>query len=143
MWALVKALVFSRGGLVVIAVLLISSVIGGQWLAIKHEKAAQIDPATKKTWKTEAQASMRDLATCQGNVITLQGSISRQNAAVAADKAAGDLRAQRLVDALQGARVASAAASKRSAAILAHKAIGADECAKLLDVDKAILGAGS
>lgn len=107
---------------------------------LAQARQANINPSTHNTWQSEAVRDGRDLGVCRGSVQTLEGAIARQNDATAALKADGDRRAAMLADALQTARKASVAATKRADAILAVKPKGADACAQLIDLDRQING---
>ncbi len=76
---------------------------------------------------------------CQKNEATQESAIQAQNASIAALKADSDQRAKTLSDALVAARKTALTASQRADKLLALKPKGADVCARVLDVDKAVL----
>lgn len=127
-----------------VAVLLALSIGFGQVqsLRLKHAKAdlataraALIDPATRKTWRSEAEARARDLTTCHGNVETLTASLGRQEAAVAALKAQSAAWVAKSRKAAQDARAVAESYRQAGREILAAKP-GADAC---LSADALIL----
>ena len=91
---------------------------------------ALVNPASGKTWKVEALRDGQALATCLGSLTT-------QNAAVAAAKATGDRMAARAATAAREARVGRVDADARSRAVMAAT-IDAATCeareAQLLDL---------
>lgn len=107
---------------------------------LKEARAALVNPKTKRTWEQDFTASQRNLDICHGSVLAVQTSLDTQNAAIAANAADGARRAKMLSDGLQQARKAAAAADKRSLDILAVKPKGADQCARLMDLDRQING---
>lgn len=102
---------------------------------VAAEQAAQINPATKQTWKAEAERDARALLVCQGNVATLDVAISRQNAAVAAKAAADQARLSLAERELASARAANAKSASRIAELM-RPLVGADTCTRLIEVDE-------
>ncbi|MDP1738927.1 MAG: hypothetical protein Q8L23_15980 [Caulobacter sp.] len=110
---------------------------------VAAERAAQINPATKKAWKVEAQRDARDLTTCRGNTTRLEGSLAAQTAAVRTAEAEGDRMAAAAARAARDARAARVVAESRSRAIL-DTTIDAATCegrdAQLLDLAAEAVG---
>lgn len=98
-------------------------------------RAAQIDPATKRSWKIEAQERGRDLGTCLANTGTLTAALDRQSAAVAAAGAEGQARTAEAEKAVQAARTATQRAEAKARAILSAPMTGGDTCSRVLAVD--------
>lgn len=105
---------------------------------VAAEQAAQINPATKRPWKYEAERDGKALLTCQGNVSTLDGALSRQSAAVAAKSAADQARISLAERGLAEARAANAKAAGRIAELMRPLA-GADTCTRVIEVDERLL----
>jgi hypothetical protein len=128
---------FIAGGVAVIIAGLLA--FGGvQSARLAHAKAdltsartALKNPATGKTWQSEAVAAERDLGTCRGNLQNLQTSLNDQSASLTALAAAGQARTARADKALSVASGAVQAASKAAGAVMAAKA-GDDRCASAL-----------
>ena len=106
-----------------------------QSFRLKHAKtdltaarAALIDPATKKTWQSEAEARARNLTTCHGNVDRLTASLATQEAAVAALKTQSAAWVAQSRKAAQDARAVAESYRQASREIMAAKP-GADACA--------------
>lgn len=88
---------------------------------VAAEKAAQINPVTRKLWKVEAQRDAAALSTCRENVRKLDASLATQNAAVDRLKADGDARAAEARQAAQDARSARAAADRAARELAGFK----------------------
>lgn len=81
-------------------------------------RAAQVNPATGKLWRVEAQRDAEALGRCHGNVDRLNGALDRQNAAVTAAKARGDRMAAAAAAAAREAQGARAVAESRARAVM-------------------------
>lgn len=105
---------------------------------VRREKAAQINPVSKKLWRDEAIRDARDLRTCRQSNAALEASRQAQNAAVAAWKAEGDQRLaaaeKGLQQALRGRQRAEAQARD-----LMRPPVGIDACARMEDIDARVL----
>ncbi len=109
----------------------------------KHDlvvaKAAQIDPASKKTWQSEEVADRASLLTCQANEITLNGAIATQNASLTAHAqadAAALARAEAILKSAQG----SAAATAKALTTLSAPIAAANAASRCAAFDKTFLG---
>lgn len=105
---------------------LVIALLGIQTLRLHHAKSDQIDPSTHKPWRVEElrdgpalAAANRDLAICKANQQTLEASLTRQNAAVAALQAAGAQATVRATKAANDALIATKQASDLAVTILA------------------------
>lgn len=109
----------------------------------KHDlaaaRAAQINPATHKSWKAEAQRDAADLKTCRANGDTLQGIIDRQTAAATELQAFSDKKLALASKAAADARAVAASAREASAALSARELLGATPCARADDAQRAFL----
>lgn len=105
---------------------------------VRTEQAAQINPATKKAWKSEAIRSAADLLTCRGNVASLDVAITRQNAAVSAKAASDKARLDLAERGLAEARTANARSADQIARLM-RPLDGGDTCTRLLEVDKRLM----
>lgn len=97
---------------------------------LKTARAALLNPATGKTWQSEAMGLYRDLEICKGNTLRLETAVASQNAATEAMRAESDARAKMLADGLQQARRGRAGAEARASALLTHPPVGIDACAR-------------
>lgn len=76
----------------------------------------------------ERDAARADLGTCKANVATLDGALSRQNAAVDALRQESAARVAQSEKAVSAARSVAASYRKSAAAILAARPRGASAC---------------
>lgn len=121
------------GGFVIAALLLLV-----QTTRLNHAKAdlkaaieAQYVPEMKPRtlWRTVAETAAKNLAVCRVARADLTTSLGEQNAAVAALKAEGDIRARQAEKAVLEARRAREGASKAITSMLNGKLPpGADQC---------------
>jgi len=104
-------------------------------------------PAGLKNHKLQRQAEAalgaRDvaeanLAVCKASAAALDAARSAQNAALRAEKEAGDQRAAELAKALQAARKAASAADVRADRLEAFRPKSAGVCEALLEVDQQV-----
>ncbi len=109
---------------------------GVQTVRLDHAKsdlaaarAAQIDPATKRSWQAEELADAQNLATARANFDQANASLATEQASVAALKAADAADSAKASAAVQQARAATATLSKREAELAALKPAG-DACAQ-------------
>jgi len=79
------------------------------------------------------------LAQARTNEATLSGAIAAQNDRIAALSAESARRTKRAKVAMAAAKPGVTAAERRAAEILAYRPKGADECARLRDVDARLL----
>lgn len=112
-------------------------VIGVQHLVIAHDGKAiadlrgeLVDPATKKTWQSEAVTAAANLSSCRISLSNETGALDAQSAAVEALKAEGDAATAAANKAAQAALRGEQSAEAQAAAILATKTTG-DDCAGL------------
>lgn len=126
----------------VLALAGVVAALGLQTARLAHAKAdlaeaqaALKDPATGKTWQSEAVARGRDLATCRGNVTALNGAIEGQNASIDALKREADASSARATAKIRAAQADSAKARRDVAAIMAKRP-GGDLCASALALIK-------
>ena len=123
--------------LIGLAVLVVA--IGAQTARLHHAKAdlksaraALIDPATHKTWQSEALAASRDLGVCRGNVKTLDD--ARQAASDSVERLKQEaVSASKANHARQtAAQAASRDDAAQAARIMATRASG-DLCASAVE----------
>jgi hypothetical protein len=106
---------------------------GIQSARLEHAKADLRNPATGKTWQSEAKRdgpllkrAVADLGQCRDNEGRLQGSLEVQNAAVERLGADGQARSAAAASAAADARQARALADRTAAQLAAFKS--ADSC---------------
>jgi len=88
-------------------------------------RAAQINPATGKTWRSEAERDGFALGICHGNVDALGDEIGKQNAAIDEAKAEGARMAAAAEQAARGLRGARAVAESRARDLMTATVDGA------------------
>lgn len=109
-----------------IGLALLIAFAGIQTARLGNAKRDQIDQTTHQSWRSEEirdskalAAANRDLAICKANQQTLEASLTRQNAAVAALQAAGAQATARATKAAHDALIATKQASDLAVTILA------------------------
>ena len=88
-------------------------------------RAAQVDPATRQTWRAERQADVVVLRADQANLAALTSALDAQNRAVADLRAQGAADTARADAALARAHAGASAVSEAAARILAIRPDGA------------------
>lgn len=133
-----------KGWGVVGAVVLLLGIQTARLGNAKHDLAAARlvlkDPASGKTWQSEATAFQTDLSTCRGNTTTLQSALDDQNTKYAALQADSASRLSKVAEGLKAAQAAQKSALAASSVIMASPPKGAGVCARVLDVDGKLLG---
>jgi hypothetical protein len=114
--------------------LLILALVGLQSARLSHAKvdlqaarAALHDPATGKTWRSEAAAAGNSLASCGGKLRAAETALHSQNAAIENLHSEADRTRNRLLRAVQSARVAGES-ERRAASRTMAKSAGGDAC---------------
>ena len=102
--------------------------LGLQTARLSHAKtdlsaarAAQIDPATRRSWQAEATAAAANLATCHAGLSQLDASLADQSAAVTALRTEGDTASAAAQQAALQAQAEAKAVTARAASLLAAK----------------------
>lgn len=118
---------------------------GVQTARLKHAKAdlgaavaAQTDPHTKMKWEAEYELAAANLGTCKLDRDAFKGDFDAQTRATEAAKAQTDLRDAVIASARQAAQKSALAAQNAGSLLEAYKTVGADTCARMLDVDKRV-----
>lgn len=88
-------------------------------------RAAQINPATGKTWRAEAERDGAALGICHGNVDVLTAAVGTQNTAIAAARDQGARMAAAAEQAARGMRGARAVAESRARDLMTATVDGA------------------
>ena len=112
-----------------------SARLGNAKADLKETREAQ-DRISRELKATEASR-----AACAVDRTSLRQAIDERNAQIQAQRAESEQRAIMLADALAQARGAAQDAQRRSKALQTHQITGKDACARLLDVDRAVLEA--
>jgi hypothetical protein len=143
---LAKAAAFGLTHWRAVALAVLIAFAGAQTVRLSHAKhdltaarAAQINPATHKLWKVEAERDGRDLKICRANGDTLQAIIARQTAAATTLQAVSDQKMAVATKAAADARAVAASAREASAALSARELLGATPCARADDAQRAFL----
>lgn len=102
-------------------------------------KAALRNPATHKTWQSEAMRDGKNLVACHETTANLTASLNAQTASLKSLRAESDAKLAEASRAVRSALQGQHAADAKVARMLRSKPQGADVCARWSDADRIVV----
>lgn len=134
---------YIAGGVAVMLALALGAA-GVQSARLSHAKgdlaearAALTDPKTHRTWQSEAEASARDLTTCQISLKDADDQMDRQSKLDAAQEALSAAALAKSTASVSASHKGQKKADANAAKLLTP-AVGIDACARMMDVDRRV-----